>query len=58
MYHLNLPQNSGFDSPEGYYSIGEINTTLNHSQMNTGFLFPCIYRDIKYEEIAETMHLQ
>ena len=28
LHHLNLPQNSGFDSPEGSYAIGEITNNI------------------------------
>ena len=28
LHHLNLPQNSGFDSPEGSYAIGEITNSI------------------------------
>jgi RNA polymerase sigma factor, sigma-70 family len=57
LYHLNISQNSGLDTPEGSFAIGEINDTIDS--------FPCEYRvpftmhvqGFKYEEIAETMNL-
>jgi len=57
MYHLNLPQNSGFDSPEGYYSIGEINNNIESFPDEYRIPFSMHLQGYKYEEIAETMHL-
>jgi RNA polymerase sigma-70 factor (ECF subfamily) len=57
MYHLNLPQNSGFDSPEGYYSIGEINSNIEAFPDEYRIPFSMHLQGYKYEEIAETMHL-
>ena len=30
LFHLNLPQESGFDTPDGSYTIKEINSTYRH----------------------------
>jgi RNA polymerase sigma-70 factor (ECF subfamily) len=57
MYHLNLPQNSGFDSPEGSYSIGEINSNIEAFPDEYRIPFSMHLQGYKYEEITETMHL-
>lgn len=57
MYHLNLPQNSGFDSPEGSYYIGEINSNIEAFPDEYRIPFSMHLQGYKYEEIAETMHL-
>lgn len=56
-YHLSLPQESGFGSPEGSYTVNEI------SQILAGF--PADYREpfslhvagYKYEEISEKLNM-
>lgn len=57
LYHLNLPQDSGFETPEGAYSVNEISNVVAE--------FPAKYREpfnmhvagYKYHEIAEKMNL-
>ena len=49
LYHLNLPQESGFDTPEGTVAAGEISAAINslppsiHSRMITGFPSLCMW---------------
>ena len=55
LYHLNLKQDSGFETPDGAYAVGEIPTIISG--------FPNDYREpfnlhiagYKYEEIAEKL---
>lgn len=55
LYHLNLKQDSGFETPDGAYAVGEISTIISR--------FPADYREpfnlhvagYKYEEISETL---
>lgn len=55
LYHLNLKQDSGFETPDGAYAVGEISTIISG--------FPADYREpfnlhvagYKYEEIAEKL---
>jgi RNA polymerase sigma-70 factor (ECF subfamily) len=57
LYHLNLSQDSGFDSPDGTMTMKEINKAINRlsSELKTPFsLFLIGY---KYNEIAEKLDL-
>lgn len=55
LFHLNLKQDSGFETPDGAYAVGEISTIISG--------FPADYREpfnlhvagYKYEEIAEKL---
>lgn len=57
LYHLNLKQDSGFETPDGAYAVGEISTIISG--------FPADYREpfnlhvagYKYEEIAEKLDM-
>ncbi len=57
LYHLNLSQDSGFDTPDGSYAVREISTIISG--------FPADYREpfslhvagYKYEEIAEKLSM-
>ncbi len=57
LYHLNLKQDSGIETPDGAYSIGEISNIIAG--------FPADYRDpfnlhvagYKYEEISEKLNM-
>lgn len=57
LYHLNLSQDSGFETPDGAYAVGEISTIISG--------FPADYREpfslhvagYKYEEIAEKLSM-
>lgn len=54
---LNLPQNSGFDSPEGSYAIGEISGSIDAFPDEYRIPFSMHIQGFKYEEIAQTMNL-
>lgn len=57
LYHLNLKQDSGIETPDGAYSIGEISNIIAG--------FPADFRDpfnlhvagYKYEEISEKLNM-
>lgn len=57
LYHLNLKRDSGIETPDGAYSIGEISNIIAG--------FPADYRDpfnlhvagYKYEEISEKLNM-
>lgn len=57
LYHLNLSQDSGVETPDGVYAAGEISSILNG--------FPADYRNpfsmhiagYKYEEISERLNM-
>ena len=51
LYHLNLPQDSGFASPEGSFTVKEITTAINSFR----YRFLCMWQG--YHEIAEKMDL-
>jgi len=57
LYHLNIPQNSGFDSPEGAYSIAEITQAINSFSKEYRQPFAMHVAGFKYENIAEEMNL-
>ena len=57
LHHLNLPQNSGFDSPEGSYAIGEITNNIASFTDEYRVPFSMHIQGFKYEEIAQTMNL-
>lgn len=54
LYHLNLPQDSGFASPEGSFTVKEITTAINSFSEEYRIPFSMHY---KYHEIAEKMDL-
>lgn len=56
-YHLNIPQNSGFDSPEGTYSISEITKAIDGFPMEYRQPFAMHIAGYKYETIAKEMDL-
>ena len=45
LYHLNLPQDSGFDSPEGSFTVQEITKPSTVSARSTGCRLPCMWPD-------------
>ena len=46
LYHLNLPQDSGFESTEGNYDLKEIRRIVHSLQKEiTGYRFPCTCPD-------------
>jgi RNA polymerase sigma-70 factor, ECF subfamily len=57
LYHLNIPRNSGFDSPEGAYSINEITNAINSFPKEYRQPFAMHVAGFKYESIAEEMDL-
>lgn len=57
LHHLNLPQNSGYDTPEGSYAIGEITKNINAFTDEYRIPFSMHIQGFKYEEIAQTMSL-
>ncbi|MBK5722534.1 RNA polymerase sigma factor [Dysgonomonas sp. Marseille-P4677] len=57
MYQLNLPQNSGFDSPEGAYTYSEMMTMLNSFSDEYKIPFSMHFSGYKYDEIAKELHL-
>ncbi|MBQ2838102.1 MAG: sigma-70 family RNA polymerase sigma factor [Muribaculaceae bacterium] len=57
LYHLNLPQDSGFDSPEGSYAAKEINEAINSFPDEYRIPFSMHVAGYKYNEIAEEMNL-
>lgn len=57
LHHLNLPQNSGFESPESFYSVGEIRNSIDSFADEYRIPFSMHVQGFKYEEIAEKMKL-
>lgn len=57
LYHLNLPQDSGFDTPEGSYTISEITKAINSFSDEYKVPFSMHVSGYKYEEIAQTLVL-
>ena len=57
LYHLNLPQESGIDSPEGYYATQEITAAINSFTDDYRVPFSMHVAGYKYSEIAEKMNL-
>lgn len=57
LYHLNLPQDSGFASPEGSFTVKEITTAINSFSEEYRIQFSMHVAGYKYHEIAEKMDL-
>lgn len=57
LYHLNLPQDSGFASPEGSFTVKEITTAINSFSEEYRIPFSMHVVGYKYHEIAEKMDL-
>lgn len=57
LHHLNLPQNSGFETPEGSLSAGEIRNSIDSFADEYRIPFSMHIQGYKYEEIAQTMNL-
>ncbi len=57
LYHLNLPQDSGFDTPEGAYTLNEINKAINSFTDEYKVPFSMHVAGYKYEEIALSLSL-
>jgi RNA polymerase sigma-70 factor (ECF subfamily) len=57
LYHLNLSQDSGFDSPDGTMTIKEINHAINNLNNELKTPFSMFLAGYKYNEIAERLEL-
>ncbi len=57
LYHLNLPQDSGIDSPEGSVAANEITAAINSFSDDYRIPFSMHVAGYKYNEIAEKMEL-
>jgi RNA polymerase sigma-70 factor (ECF subfamily) len=57
LYHLNMPQDSGFDNPEGSYTIAEITRVINNFADEYRVPFTMHVSGYKYEEIAQELQL-
>ncbi len=58
LYFINLPQDSGFDSPEGSYSAHEINRVIDTLEDEFKVPFRMHLQGFKYKEIAEKLDLK
>src|ERR1035437_4999617 len=56
-YYLNIPQESGFDTPDGAYSINEINKCINAFTNDYKIPFSMHVSGFKYSEIAEKIDI-
>lgn len=57
LYHLNLPQDSGLDTPEGSMAANEITDAINSFPDEYRIPFSMHVAGYKYNEIAEKMNL-
>lgn len=57
LYHLNMPQDSGFDTPEGAYTVAEIVKVINSFSNEYQVPFSMHVSGYKYEEIAQQLGL-
>ncbi|WP_029904680.1 RNA polymerase sigma factor [Prevotella sp. 10(H)] len=57
LYHLNMPQDSGFDTPEGAYTVSEITKVINSFSDEYKVPFSMHVTGFKYEEIAQQLNL-
>lgn len=57
LYHLNLPQESGFETPDGTYTVKEIMKAINSFSDEYRIPFSMHVEGFKYHEIAEKMDL-
>lgn len=57
LYHLNLPQESGFETPEGSFAANEITAAINSFSDEYRIPFSMHVAGYKYNEIAEKMNL-
>ena len=57
LYHLNLSQDSGFESPEGTVGAAEITAAINSFNDEYRIPFTMHVQGYKYNEIAERMEL-
>ncbi len=57
LYHLNLSQDSGLETPEGLYEAGEISAAINEFADEYREPFSMHVIGYKYDEIAEKMNI-
>ncbi len=57
LYHLSLPQDSGLDSPDVAYGVGEITDVINSFPEEFRKPFSLYVAGYKYNEIAEEMNI-
>lgn len=57
LFHLSLPQESGFDSTEGTYDLKEIHRIVNALPKDYRIPFAMYVSGFKYREIAEKLDL-
>jgi len=57
LYHLSLPQNSGFDSTEGAYDLKEMRRVVNALPQEYKVPFSMHVAGFKYREIADKLGL-
>jgi RNA polymerase sigma-70 factor (ECF subfamily) len=57
LYHLSLPQDSGFETPEGSVAAKEISDVINSFSDDYRIPFSMHVAGYKYNEIAEKMNL-
>ena len=57
LYHLNLPQDSGIDTPEGSIAVNDITSAINSFSDDYRIPFSMHVAGYKYNEIAEQMNL-
>lgn len=57
LYHLNLPQDSGFETPEGSVAANEITGAINALTDEYRIPFSMYVAGYKYNEISEKMNL-
>ncbi|MDE7109175.1 MAG: RNA polymerase sigma factor, partial [Muribaculaceae bacterium] len=57
LFHLNLSQDSGLETPEGSYEVKELSNALNSFSDEYRVPFNMYVAGYKYHEIAEKMNL-
>ena len=57
LYHLNISQDSGLDTPEGSYAMQEITAVLESFSDDFRVPFNMMVAGYKYSEIAEKLYL-
>lgn len=57
LYHLNVSQDSGFDSPEGALTIKEVNGAINALSEDLKTPFSLFLAGYKYNEISDKLEI-
>ncbi|MDR2087333.1 MAG: RNA polymerase sigma factor [Dysgonamonadaceae bacterium] len=57
LYHLSLPQDSGFESPDGTMTIKEINKAIHGLEPDLKAPFSLFLAGYKYNEIADKLDI-